>query len=143
MPKKHPHRDTGRIARRLKDRLREAERLVPKPTADTRRFTLPPFDTPEPGPPPTIVHGCDYMLRDDGWYEFRYDYLDYHWRVGGQDVRARHYLGRSVPLTVSVTMTLSEFDRPPYGHILAYLQRRFEVIQTLEPEGITVCWMLA
>lgn len=141
MPKKTPQRKTGRIARRLKDEIREAERFIPKPTADTRRFTMPP-DEPEPALP-TIVHGCDYMLREDGWFEFRYDYLDYHWRIGGQDVRARHYLNRSGLLTVSVTMTSSEFERPVYKDVLVYLQRRFYVIKTSEAGGYAVRWMLA
>ena len=83
------------------------------------------------------------MLRDDGWFEYRYDYLDHHWRIGGQDVRARHYLGRFGLLTVDVMLPVSEFDRPSYNPVLAYLQRPFEVIQTSEPGGYTVRWTLA
>ena len=40
-------------------------------------------------------------------------------------------------------MPLAEFDQPKYAGILAYLQRRYLVIDTFEAEGYVVRWVAA
>jgi hypothetical protein len=109
-----------------------------------RTFSMPPAEYPEPCLPDSIAHGLDYMLCDGGGFEFYYNYLDYFWRVDGAEVRARHYLGRSEPDKVAVMMSLQEFDQPKFAGLLAYLQRRYPVIETFEPDdGYTVRWVAA
>jgi hypothetical protein len=39
-------------------------------------------------------------------------------------------------------MPLAQFDQPRHAGILAYLQRRFMVIETFEREGYKVRWTL-
>lgn len=97
---------------------------------------MPPPEYPESGQPHSIVHGLDYMERDGGGYEFYYNYLDYLWAIDGTEIRARHYLDKSEPGTVAVMVPLAEFDQPKYAGILAYLQRRYVVIETFEDKGI-------
>jgi hypothetical protein len=106
----------------------------------TRRFALPAADAGE-APPRQIVHGCDYLARENGDLEYYYNFLDYLWDVNGVEVRARHYLdevGR-----VNVMMGLAELDRPELASMLTYLQRRFRTIATLEAGGYEVGWTLA
>jgi hypothetical protein len=106
-----------------------------------RRFALPPWEEPELAPPQSIVHGRDYMLREDGGFEFDYRYLDYFWQIDELEIRARHYLDRGLSV-VSVTMGFEQFDQAKYAGILRYLQRRHEVIQTFEHDrGLVVRWI--
>jgi hypothetical protein len=82
------------------------------------------------------------LLRDNGAPEFHYNYLDYFWRVDGTEIRARHYLRRSGMRAVAVMLPLTEFDQPKYTGILQYLQRRFAIIETFEPERYVMRWMV-
>jgi hypothetical protein len=65
------------------------------------------------------------MIHPNGWTDFPYDYLDYHWTVDGEEVRARHYLDdREIP-KVQVFVPFERFKGEAYAGVLAYLQRRF------------------
>ena len=105
-----------------------------------RRFALPTAESSEASPR-EIVHGCDYLVGENGDLEYYYNFLDYLWDIDGAEVRARHYLDERT--AVSVMMPLAEFDVPKCAGILVYLQRRYEVIKTLEGEGYEVGWALA
>jgi hypothetical protein len=107
-----------------------------------KRFSLPPGMGPDPHPPRSIVHGCDYMLRDDGAFEFHYSYLDYYWTIDGRDIRARHYLDRPGPAKVALMLAFAQYDEAKHAGMLAYLQRRYYVIETFEQEGYVARWML-
>ena len=143
---KHHSKAPRRISRGPRKRLREDLLPEEKPRADTRRFPLPApdwsVDSTESPWTPRIVHSCDYMRRDNGAPEFHYNYLDYFWRVDGKEIRARHYLRRSGMRAVAVMLPLTEFDQPKYTGILQYLQRRFAIIETFEPEGYVMRWMV-
>ena len=88
--------------------------------------------------PHEIVHGCDYLVGENGDLEYYYNFLDYRWDIKGTEVRARHYLDERGRM--NVMMAFAEFDQPQCATILIYLQRRYEVIKTLEGESYEVGW---
>jgi hypothetical protein len=103
-----------------------------EPNDSFRKFNLPRTNEHDTSRPSSIVHGCDYVLGEDGKLQFYYSFLDYYWLVDGVKVRARHYLGDSWPLKVAVMIPFREFDQPKYAGVLDYLQRRFHAIETFE-----------
>ena len=105
-----------------------------------RRFALPAAGGSEASPR-EIVHGCDYLVEENGELEYHYNFLDYTWEIDGAEVRARHYLDERS--CVNVMMPFAELDQPKYGGILTYLQRRYGVLKTMESEGYEVGWASA
>ncbi len=83
-----------------------------------RRFTFGPgLHADDPGPPPRITHGCEFMIHPNGWTEFHSDTLDDHWTVDGEEVRARHYLDIREPPKVQVFVPFERFRGGPHGVI--------------------------
>jgi hypothetical protein len=101
-------------------------------------FTLPLDDTADDGQPTAIHHGCDYMFTDGDRLEFYYNFLTYNWMIDGHGVAARAYLDDIS--RVSVTISRAEFDVPRFAPVLAFLQRRYVQIATLEADGYVVQW---
>ncbi len=105
-------------------------------------FTLPVSDTDDPlGVPTQIAHGCDYMFRDGDELEFFYNFLSYQWTVDARIVGARCYLDDKD--RVSVDVSRSVLSRDAFAPMLAFLQRRFVTIATMEDDiGYVVGWEL-
>ena len=101
-------------------------------------FTLPPEADPEPGQPADIRHGCDYMHNPGGTLEFYYNFLDYTWLIAGQKISARCYLDEPDKLNFSVPN--AAFGMLDTADILAFVQRRFRTIATLETNGYQTQW---
>jgi hypothetical protein len=104
----------------------------------TDTYSLPLDDAPDEGQPTTIHHGCDYMFSDASTLEFYYNFLTYNWMIDGHGVAARSYFDDIS--RVSITMSRAEFDLPRNRPILAFLQRRYLQIATLEADGYVVQW---
>jgi hypothetical protein len=106
---------------------------------DPISFDLPADDdaTAQRGAPLSIRHGCDYDLAAG----YSYNYLDYHWRVGDTDVTARAYLDEID--SIAFTRSAADLARVGIDDILAFLQRRFTSIRTLEADGYTTTWQRA
>ena len=101
-------------------------------------FSLPREADPEPGLPHIIGHGCDYMWGADTTLEYYYNYLDYTWIVGGREISARSYFDECDKISFAVSKaTLDALDT---ADILAFVQRRFSTIQTLEVSGYLPQW---
>jgi hypothetical protein len=103
-------------------------------------YTLPRNDVPDDGQPTAIHHGCDYMFSDVEALEFYYNFLTYNWMIDGHGVAARSYFDDIT--RVSIGMPRAEFDVPRFAPILAFLQRRYLQIATLEADGYVVQWEL-
>ncbi len=134
-----PRREKPSRASRNPNRLARHVAALPG-----RRFTFGPgLHADDPGPPPRITHGCAFMIHPNGRTEFRYDSLDNHWTEDGEEVRARHYLDIREPPKVQVFVPFERFRGEAYAGVLAYLQRRFSVIETFERTGQEVGrWVL-
>ena len=104
-------------------------------------FSLPPEADPEPGLPHTIRHGCDYMRAAGDGLEFYYNYLDYTWIVDGREISARSYLDESDK--ISFVVSKATLDALITADILAFVQRRFCTIQTIEIAGYQPQWTRA
>ena len=103
-----------------------------------RTFSIPPEADPEPGAPEEIQHGCDYITNPDGSLEFYYNFLAYSWRVNGARVAARCYLDEADTINFSVPQAV--LDAPDAALVLAFAQRRFRKIATLETAGYQTLW---
>jgi hypothetical protein len=101
-------------------------------------YSLPMDDAPDEGQPKAVHHGCDYMFSDTDALEFYYNFLTYNWMIDGHGVAARAYLDDVD--RVSVSMSRAEFEVARNAPVLAFLQRRFRLIGTLESDGYVVQW---
>ena len=82
---------------------------------------------------PRITHGCDCRFtKDRRFSEYRYDFLDYVWRVEEETIRARHHLDRLERSEVSIASPFETMIEARFAHVLFYLQRRFYKSKTLE-----------
>jgi hypothetical protein len=118
-------------------RIYERGAMIDEKTA-TIAYTMPAEADPEPGQPDRMQHGCDYMRQPDGGLDFYYNFLDYEWRLGSGELRARCYMDEPSKLSFSVSReTFSRLDR---GDVLSFAQRRFDEIATLETDGYRVHW---
>jgi len=103
-----------------------------------RTYTIPAEADPEPGAPDQIQHGCDYITNPDGSLEFYYNFLEYVWRLNGTRIAARCYFDESDTLNFSVPLTM--LDTPDAADVLAFAQRRFRQIATMETAGYETNW---
>ena len=99
----------------------------------------------EPGAPDSIRHHCDYMLHDTmpGVLEFHYNFFVYHWSVGDKVFHARAYSDTFGE--VAVFLPFAELRKTKYEPIVAWLKRRFAMIQTHEVDagvGYVTRWKL-
>ena len=98
----------------------------------------------EPGAPYSIEHRHDY-LWSEGRRDFEYSYNQfiYRWKGYGRDFEARmdaHETSR-----ISIMLPFEEFSGARFKAVLAWLQRRFLVIDTFETEngaGYVTRWQL-
>ena len=87
-------------------------------------------------PPPRIIHGRDLAAAPPGQApDYDYNFLDYHFAAG---VGARLYLDE--PGVVHVRLPRAVLAGPAMASVLVYLQRRFDVIRCLEPDGYVEGW---
>ena len=97
-------------------------------------YTIPYEETPEPGLPDKIEHGCDYMLLPDGKLEFHYNFIVYTWTFNGEEISARTYLdGRQNEVSVFVKGVRLQTE-PGLQPLVRYLQRRFLRIESFHPD---------
>lgn len=98
-------------------------------------FAIPDEEEPEPGRPSRIEHGCDYMKRPDGSLEYHYNFIDYVWVLGSEEIAARAYLDTVDEVIVHVAAR-QLLDDASLGPLVRFLQRRFLVIQSLSADNI-------
>ncbi len=67
-------------------------------------------------------------------YDCDYNYLDYTFRMDGEDIEARAYLDEDS--TIVVNLTDEALHNPENAEMVLYLQRRFDWIFTIAPNGL-------
>ena len=97
--------------------------------------------------PVAIDHRCDEIV-EQGQIRQRYNYLEYSFELDGLRLRARAYLDE--PSRVAIYPTQARKEGPPQSveapafreAVLAYLRRRFQVIDemALEADGYRTIW---
>jgi hypothetical protein len=96
-------------------------------------FDLPDDESPEPGAPVRIEHGCDSMRGDDGTIEYHYNFLIYTWRVGEREIAGRTYLDTVHEVSVFVAASQLRED-PALRPLVRYLQRRYRYLRSFHAE---------
>lgn len=92
-------------------------------------------DTTDPIIPVEIEH-CVDEIWDGTSLEQRYNYLDYHFELGGAYCRARAYIDDMDTVTLFGPFdqrgSLSKIDRPDFERAATiYLKRRFPAVKRL------------
>ena len=101
----------------------------------TTLFSIPPEEEPEPGAPDRVEHGCDYMLLPDGKVEFHYNFLNYVWRIGDEELTGRAYLDEISTVSVDASFKRLQND-PVLQPIVRFLQRRFMRIKSFHRDDV-------
>ncbi len=101
----------------------------------TTLFSIPPEEEPEPGAPDRVEHGCDYMLLPDGKLEFHYNFLNYVWQIGDEELTGRTYLDEISTVSVDASFKRLQND-PALQPIVRFLQRRFMRIKSFHRDDV-------
>ena len=101
----------------------------------TTLFSIPPEEEPEAGAPDRVEHGCDYMLLPDGKVEFHYNFLNYVWRIGDEELTGRAYLDEVSTVSVDASFKRLQND-PVLQAIVRFLQRRFMRIKSFHRDDV-------
>ena len=120
------------------------------PAWEGQRAWTPPGEPPSPsvsfeagelGAPFSITHHREMMFDADELTQ-DYNYIDYHFGSPDAPIRARHYLLENrISLALPVVHgDVEEGGRHVPADILAYLQRRFDMVELLTQGGYQQLW---